>query len=115
MTNVIKNITEHYKSAIGGDLSKYHCKEWNCDIYFRKTYPFKDEARVIELQAQGKTAEALVTGLVLKARQADGSKMFAEGDVVTLMNEADPNVIVKVAAAINSAKLESNVETLAKE
>lgn len=115
MTAVIKKIQDHYKSAISGDLSKYHCDEWDCDIFYRRTYPFKDEARVIELQAQGKTAEALATALVLKARKADGSKMFTEADITTLMNEADPMVIVKVAAAINSAKLEAPVEDIAKE
>jgi hypothetical protein len=115
MSETIKKIQDHYKSAISGDLMKYHCEEWNSNIYFRKTYPFKDEARVIELQAQGKTAEALATSLVLKARKADGSKMFAEADITTLMNEADPMVIVKVAAAINSAKLEAPVESIAKE
>jgi hypothetical protein len=115
MTSVISKIQDHYKSAISGDLTKYHCEEWDCDIYYRKTYPFKDEARVIELQAQGKTAEALTTSLVLKARKADGSKMFTEADIITLMNEADPYVIVKVAAAINSAKIEAPVENIAKE
>jgi len=115
MTNVINKIQDHYKSAISGDLKKYHCDEWDCDIYYRSTYAFKDEARVIELQSQGKTAEALVTGLVLKARKADGSRMFQEADITTLMNEADPLVVVKVAAAINSAKLEAPVEDIAKE
>ena len=114
MTNVIKNITEHYKSAIGGDLIKYHCKEWNTDIYYRRTYPFKDEVRVIELQSQGKTVDALVETLITKARRADGSKMFMDADRITLMNEADPQVIIQVAAAINSAKLDDPVETIAK-
>ena len=115
MTTVISKIQNHYKSAISGDLTKYYCEEWDSDIYFRKTYPFKDEARVIELQSQGKLAEALATSIVLKARKADGSKMFNEADISTLMNEADPAVIVKVATAINSAKLEATVDSIAKE
>ena len=115
MTDVIKKIQDHYKSAISGDLKKYHCTEWDTDVYYRTTYPFKDESRVIELQSQGKTAEALATALVLKARKADGSRMFKEADVTTLMNEADPMVIVKVADAINSGKLEAPVEDIAKE
>jgi hypothetical protein len=115
MTSVIKKIQNHYKSAISGDLKKYYCEEWDSDIYYRSTYPFKDESRVIVLQSQGKTAEALVTAVVLKARKSDGSRMFQESDITTLMNEADPTVIVKVAAAINSAKLEAPVEDIAKE
>jgi len=115
MSEVIKNIQDHYKSAIGGEMKKYHCKEWDIDVYYKKTYPFKDEARVIELQSKGKTVEALVETLITKARKADGSKMFMDADRITLMNEADPTVIVKVAAAINSAKLDTPVESIAKE
>jgi hypothetical protein len=66
MSETIKKIQRSLQSAISGDLMKYHCKEWNSDIYYRKTYPFKEEAKVIELQSQGKTVEALCQALVKK-------------------------------------------------
>lgn len=115
MSETIKKIQDHYKSAIGGDLMKYHCKEWNSDIYYRKTYPFKEEAKVIELQSQGKTVEALCVALVNKARDKDGKRLFNDPDVVTLMNEADPAVIIKVASVINSGMPVVSVEDIAKE
>lgn len=115
MTSVIKNIQNHYQSAMGDDLLKYHCKEWNTDIFYRKTYPFKDEAKVIELQSQGKTVEALVHSLIAKARKQDGSKMFSDADKITLMNEADPKVVVKVASVINAAQAVPSMSDVIKE
>jgi len=115
MSKTLEKIAQHWQKAIAGDMKKIRIDEWDMDIYVKQTYPFKDESRVIVLQSQGKTAEALVTAVVLKARKSDGSRMFQESDITTLMNEADPTVIVKVAAAINSAKLEAQVEDIAKE
>ena len=56
----MKNITQHYQKVIGGELQKIHSDEWDMDIYFRETYSFKDEAKIVELQAQGKIVDALV-------------------------------------------------------
>jgi len=115
MSETIKKIQSHYASAISGDLMKYHCKEWNSDLYYRKTYPFKEEAKVIELQSQGKTVEALCQALVNKARDKNGNKLFSQHDIVTLMNEADPAVIIMVASVINSGMPNVSIEDIAKE
>lgn len=115
MSEAIKKIQDHYKSAISGELMKYHCKEWGIDLYYRKTYPFKNEAKVIELQSQGKTVEALCVALVNKARDKDGNRLFTDHDVVTLMNEADPAVIIKVASVVNSGMPAFAIEDIAKE
>lgn len=113
----LTNITSHYQKVIGGDLQKVHSDEWDMDIYFRSTYSFKDEAKIVELQAQGKIVDALVESIIVKARKKDGSKMFTEADRLTLMNEADPSVIVKVASAINNANLTKQIsqDDIAKE
>lgn len=113
--SITDKIGKHYQTAIAGDMKKYHCDEWQTDIYFRSTYPFKDEARIIDLSSQGKVVEALVETLIVKARDASGKRLFTDADKLKLMNEADPKVIVKVCAAINSAKLEISQEQMAKE
>ena len=106
----MKNITQHYQKVIGGELQKIHSDEWDMDIYFRETYSFKDEAKIVELQAQGKIVDALVESIVVKAIKKDGSRMFTEADRMMLMNEADPKVIVKIASAINNANLTRKIE-----
>lgn len=113
--SITDKISKHYQSAIGGELQKYHCKEWDTDIYFRGTYPLKDESKILELQTQGKTVEALVESIVTKARDKDGKRMFADADKVKLMNEADPMTVVKVASAINNGRITATQDTAAKE
>lgn len=115
MTDVLKKISQHYQSAIAGDLEKIEVKEWDMEIYCRKTYPFKDEAKVIELQAQGKTVEALVESLLVKALDKNGKKIFRDADRINLMNEADPAVIIKVAGMINNVGYRQPLDTLVKE
>lgn len=113
--NITDKIAKHYQSAISGDLQKIRCEEWDTDIYFRRTYALRDESKVIELQSQGKTLEALVESIVQKARDKDGKRLFQDADRIKLMNEADPEVVLKVATAINNAKLTATQESAAKE
>jgi hypothetical protein len=111
----LEKISQHYQKAIAGDMEKIEVKEWDMDIYCRRTYPFKDEAKVIELQAQGKTVEALVESLIVKALDKDGKKIFRDADRINLMNEADPSVIIKIAGQINNIDMRQPLETLTKE
>lgn len=111
----LEKITKHYHREINGDLEKIEVPEWEMDIYFKRTYPFEDEAKVIELQSQGKVVDALVESLIVKARDKDGKRIFSDADRIVLMKEADPTVITKVAGAINNASLRPKVSDLAKE
>jgi hypothetical protein len=111
----LEKISQHYQKAIAGDMEKIEVPEWDMEIYCRRTYPFKDEAKVIELQSQGKTVEALVESLIVKALDKDGKKIFRETDRINLMNEADPAVIIKIAGQINNIGMRQPLETLAKE
>jgi hypothetical protein len=113
--SITDKISKHYQASISGALKKYHCKEWDTDIYYRSTYPLKDEARVLELQAQGKTIEALVESIITKARDKDGKRLFEDTDKAKLMNEADPLLVVKIATTINNAKITGTQASIAKE
>ena len=114
MTN-LKNITNHYQQMINGELQKYHCNEWKMDIYFRITYPFKVESKIVEYQSQGLVVDALVQSIIAKALDAEGKRLFTDADRITLMQEADPAVIIKVAGAVNNAKVNLAKEQIAKE
>jgi len=111
----MKKITSHYQSAIGGDMEKTHVEEWDMDIYYRKTYSFKDEAQIIAMQSEGKMVEALVESIIVKARDVEGKRIFADADRVTLLNEADPAVITKVCNEINNAKYRASIDDASKE
>ena len=57
MTDITKNITNHYQELVGGELEKIHVPEWKMDVYYKKTNSFAVEAKVINLQAQGKIVQ----------------------------------------------------------
>lgn len=99
--SVLDKATQHFRSKLDGSLQKLHVPEWEADVYFYPTAPLRDESTILKLQQEGKTVEALVQSLIVKCRNADGSKMFAQADRVTLMNEVDPKVIIRVAGHIN--------------
>ena len=105
MTDIRKNIKQHYQNKIGGELNKLRVDEWDCDIYYRQTNSFNDEAKMIALQAKGDIVDALVQSIISKARKEDGSKMFTEADRAMLLNEADPMVLTKIATHLNGAQV----------
>lgn len=112
---ITDKIAKHYQQSISGELKKYHVDEWDTDIYYRTTYPLKDEAKVLELQAKGQTIEALVESIITKARDKDGKRIFHDADRVKLMNEADPLVVVRVATTINNDRITGSQASIAKE
>lgn len=102
MSKVLDKATAHFRNRISGSMKKISVPEWECDIYFKEAASLKEEGKILELSQQGKTIEALVESLVVKARNEDGSKMFAMPDKVVLMNEVDPAVLIRVVGQMNS-------------
>jgi hypothetical protein len=85
--------------------------EWECDIYFKASLTLREQGKLVELASQGKQVEALVESLIAKARNKDGSKMFTMPDKMILLNEVDPNVLIRVVGEINRAT-EEDQQTL---
>jgi hypothetical protein len=100
--SVLTNAQEHFKSKLSGGLQKVTVPEWKSDIYFKPAYPFAVEQKIIQLQQQGKTVEALVETLIAKALDPEGKPMFSRFDKNALMNDVDPNIIIRVCAEINT-------------
>tara|TARA_R110000796_G_scaffold36696_1_gene93192 strand:- start:374 stop:715 length:342 start_codon:yes stop_codon:yes gene_type:complete len=108
MNNPIDKMTGHFRTKISGDMGKVHVAEWEIDIYYKTANTLQEESKLIELAQAGKTVEALVETLITKARTADGSKMFKKADKVTMMNEVDPGVLIRVVGEMNDS--EGNIE-----
>lgn len=100
--SVLDNAKGHFKEKLAGGLQKVTVEEWKTDVFFKAAYPFAVEQEIIRLQSEGKTVEALVQTLISKALDPDGKPLFSKFDKVNLMNEVDPNVIIKVCAALNT-------------
>ena len=101
MSKVLDKATAHFRNRIGGEMKKITVPEWECDIYFKSSTNLREQSKLIELSQQGKTVEALVENLIMKARNEDGTKMFAMPDKITLMNEVDPSTIIRIVGEMN--------------
>ena len=100
--SILENVKSHYKTKLSGELQKLSVPEWKTDIFFKGAHPFAVESKIIELQQAGKTVEALVESVILKALDPEGKPLFNKFDKVTLMNEADPAVLMRIAAVLNA-------------
>ena len=105
--SAIEVATGHFKNRLNGDLGKYKCDEWGIDIYYKSTSSLSVENKIMALQQQNKTAEALIESVISKALDKHGEKMFKPTDRATFLHEVDPSVIVKIATVLNNANADS--------
>jgi len=110
----LDKITAHFRNKISGDMKKISVKEWDLDIYFKTSNTLEEEGKMIKLAQEGKTIEALVETLIVKARNEDGTKMFKPIDKPVFMNEVDPQVLIRVVGEMNTYADEDTVEELEK-
>ena len=115
MTQSVKDkAISHYKQRLASKLYKYHVEEWGCDIYYRSTSSMRTESKIMALTQQGKSADALVESIILKALDKDGERVFNEGDRASMLNEMDPKVIIKVASQLNNTPEDETIEAIEK-
>lgn len=103
--SAIEKVTNHFRGQLGGALKKHTVEEWGLEVYYRPITTLKQEAKIVELSTQGKSVEALVETIIMKALDADGKPIFKSLDKVTLMNEADPKVVLDLARVLNGSDL----------
>lgn len=102
MNKVLEKATAHFRNQISGEMKSIEVPEWECKIYYKTANSLKDEGRILELSQQGKTIEALVENLIIRARDENGNRMFTQADKATFLNEIDPKVILRVVSEMNS-------------
>lgn len=98
--SILDNAKIHFKQAISQEMESIDVPEWGTTVYFKRSATLKETEVVVALHKENKIAEALVMTLVLRARDADGNKMFKTADKFDLMNNVDPKVVTRVATAI---------------
>jgi len=110
MSQILQKAAAHFREQLNNPMESIEVPEWGTRIWFKRVTTLKEESKIMELTTQGKTVEALVESIILRARNEDGSRMFNMADRVTMMNEVDPKVIVRIAGAMNGVQLDSNEE-----
>lgn len=115
MNKVLESATSHFRAKISQEMKYVPVPEWgDVKIYFKPSITLREQSRLIELATAGKTVEALVETLIVKARNEDGSKMFTIADKMTFLNEIDPEVIIRVVSEINSHNADVALEAVEK-
>jgi hypothetical protein len=102
MSKVLERATAHFRDKINEKMKFIEVPEWDCKIYFKNSVTLKEQSKLIELATSGKTVEALVETLIVKARNEDGTKMFTMMDKNVFLHEIAPEVIIRVVSEINS-------------
>lgn len=105
--SVINNATAHFKTVLSQDMKKVEVPEWETTLYFKPATTFAQEQAVIKLHTEGRQVEALVESLIIRACDADGRRVFKMADKVSLMNEVDPQVILRIVNQMNDTGVEN--------
>ena len=96
--SVLDNAKAHFDKLATKTIE---VEEWDTVIY---ATPFTmGEKKKLWKHAKEDDIEFMVRTLLLKALDKDGEKMFDLSDKMTLMNQVDPNVIVRVVGDISVA------------
>ena len=108
MNKLIDKATAHFESVLaGGLLGPIQVPEWDATIYYKPSSTMAEEAKIIELSQAGKTTEALVQTLIIKARDSEGNLLFDQADRPRLMRAVDPAVILRIVTAFNVTDTET--------
>ena len=106
MSKVLEKATAHFRNQIGGDMQTISIPEWDTKIWFKSVTNLREEGRILELSQQGKSVEALVESLIVRARNEDGTKMFTIADKMVFLNEVDPKVLIRVVGEMNNVNVD---------
>ena len=102
--NIIDKATNHFRNKLNVEMRVVSVPEWECDIYVKDVTSLREESKLVELTQQGKTVEALVETLIMKARDKTGNKLFTSADKPVFMNEIDPAIIIRIVGEINNVR-----------
>jgi hypothetical protein len=106
MSKVLDKATAHFRNQISGEMRTIEVPEWETKIYFKSVTNLREEGKILELNQQGKSVEAVVESIIIRARNEDGTKMFTVADKMVLLNEVDPKVLIRIVGEMNNVEVD---------
>ena len=105
--SVIDRVKEHFESK---GIKKIEVAEWGEEgkplVIYCKPFTLAEKRNLFK-GARNDDLAVLVDDIVLKARDGEGNKIFKIDDKKVLLNNADPDVIARVATEmLNAVSLE---------
>ncbi len=105
--SIIDNVEAHFQQVLAEGLQgPIDIPEWETELWWKPTTTLAEESIIMELTQQGKTTEALVMSLIIRARTKDNEPAFSKADKLKLMRVADPKVVLRVITEMNTATSE---------
>jgi len=99
--NIMENATAHFKDQLSGGLLSIEVPEWSATIWFKPAFTFAQQEKIIQLSNDGKMVEAMIETLIVRSLDKDGKRLFTHASKTRLMNEVDPNIIIRVVGEMN--------------
>lgn len=111
MSKVLEAAKAHFKDILAQGLKgPIRVPEWDAEIWYKPATTFQQESKIVELTSQGKTVEALVEALIMRALDAEGKPVFTRADKPELMRAVDPQVIMRVMGEMNDPDTQKDIE-----
>lgn len=99
--SIMDKATAHFADRMSGSLLELQVPEWDETIYYKPSISLKSQAPISKLLAEGKSEEALVASLIIRALTAEGKPLFRPADKVMLLNKTDPAIISRIIKEIS--------------
>jgi len=109
--SVIDKAKAHFREVLSQGLKgPIKVPEWDTEVWYKPALSFHAESKVIELQQQGKTTEALVEMLIIRALDKNGTPLFNKAEKPEIMRECDPSVVLRIITEMNDPEVNAKVE-----
>ena len=115
MSKVLDKATKHFQDLVQNNLKEFYVEEWDSTVYYRPTLTWREQSKILDLTTNGKTGEALIETLIIRCLDENGKPLFNGPDRVTISNEVDPAIILRIVGAVNGTtvtneEVEKNLE-----
>jgi hypothetical protein len=111
MSKVLEAAKAHFKDILAQGLKgPIKVPEWEAEVWYKPATTFQQESKIVELTSQGKTVEALVESLIMRALDAEGKPLFTRADKPELMRAVDPSIIMRIMADMNDTETAKSIE-----
>lgn len=97
-----------WRGKLAAPMSSIVIEEWKgCEIFFKPAT--LEQKNAIYQYLANNDLQSIAETIVRRALDADGKKLFSNADKKAFMNQMDPDIVSRVAVAINEEP-ESTVE-----
>lgn len=112
MSEILNKAKAHFREVLAQGLrGPIKVPEWDTEVWYKPAINFQQESKIIELQNQGKTADALCEMLIIRALDKNGTPLFNKADKPEIMREIDPAIILRIITDMNDTETQQKVDT----